>query len=105
VSELPYTCEGCRGARVIPAVRIGARVARPERPCSECDGAGRLSQDSAIALTAVDSVPSARHGVMLGEPRYVAQARAIGDVRVLALYDRLVAIVARRERERSVRDA
>lgn len=99
-SPLPYVCEMCRGGGLLPLVRVGTKVARDERQCPACKGVGRLSADAAVAVAAVDSVTSARYGVMIGEPRYVAQARAIGEPRVLGLFSRLVAIVERRTRER-----
>lgn len=102
-AALPYSCETCRGRGLLPMVRVGTKVARGERQCPACDGAGRLSADAAVAAAAVDSVTSARYGVMIGEPRYVGQARTIGEPRVLGLYGRLVAIVERRTRERGER--
>lgn len=100
IDWIEYRCESCNGKGYHDPIIAARRVVKPERRCSECNGSGRVDHEQALGLAALDSIHSACLGVIIAEPRYSAQGRALGDIRMIALRGRLGAIVERKQRER-----
>lgn len=91
----PYACHGCAGTGRIAMIRVGTRVARPERACSLCEGRGRISQDAAMDELCSWILATLKTLKVGREPEIVRQARAIGDARVFGAWDRTVTLVVR----------
>ena len=95
-----YRCETCDGSGMLPMIRIGLRVAKPERQCSTCLGRGVVCAGHALLLCIESCGAHLRYSVMCGEPLYLAQARAKSDARILGFWSRLCGVIERADRMR-----
>lgn len=95
-----FRCETCGGSGVIPMIRIGLRVAKPEHTCSTCLGRGLVCAGHALLLCIESCGAHMRYSLMVGEPAYLAQARAKNDERILGFWSRLCGVIERADRMR-----